>query len=99
MSKVPAILTHDDHARGCQGREYTCTCGYDERIATALSDQKAEIERLTKALEPFAKYMEGGMDLDNHGAPLPDDQGVGWVYLTYADFRAARAALPAKGEG
>lgn len=19
----------NDHARGCQGREYTCTCGYD----------------------------------------------------------------------
>lgn len=32
-----------DHARGCQGREYTCTCGYDEQrewqpIETAPKD-------------------------------------------------------------
>ncbi len=46
-----------DHERGCQGREYTCTCGYDEAILTAASEASTaltsaldEIERLEKAL-------------------------------------------------
>lgn len=33
-----------DHERGCQGREYTCTCGYDDK-------HRALIETLVKALE------------------------------------------------
>jgi hypothetical protein len=33
----------NDHARGCEGREYTCTCGYD-----AAKD--AEIERLREVI-------------------------------------------------
>jgi hypothetical protein len=36
-----------DHARGCEGRNYTCTCGHDAS-STAL------VERLTKALEKIA---------------------------------------------
>lgn len=32
-----------DHARGCAGREYACTCGYDD-------EKDAEIERLRAAL-------------------------------------------------
>lgn len=50
------------------------------------------IEALERALKPFAEYM-GDMDRDNLGNPLPDDAGVGWVYLKQADFRAARRAL------
>lgn len=57
---------------------------------------RAENERLREALSPFAEYMqtdEGRLDRDNHGNDLPDNDGVGWVYLTHGDFRAARAAL------
>jgi hypothetical protein len=36
-----------DHAKGCEGRNYTCTCGYD----TALSKRVAELEA---ALEFYA---------------------------------------------
>lgn len=49
-SGIPAIIAHDDHARGCQGREYSCTCGYDDRVAAALVSQEAEIADLRKAL-------------------------------------------------
>jgi hypothetical protein len=52
----------------------------------ALLDRIATLE---KALAPFAKYMDGGMDLDNDGNEMPDEHGVGWVYLTYGDFRRA----------
>lgn len=37
-----------DHERGCQGREYTCTCGYD-------AERDALIETLVKALEESAQ--------------------------------------------
>lgn len=57
----------------------------------ALSARNAVLE---KALEPFAEYLDTAkFDLDNKGDPLPDDQGMGWVYLTVGDFRRARAAL------
>lgn len=38
-----------DHARGCQGREYTCTCGYDDQ-------QADEIERLRAALGGMVRF-------------------------------------------
>jgi len=62
--------------------------------AKALAKREAadRIEALERALKPFAEYM-GDMDRDNLGNPLPDDAGVGWVYLTQGDFRRARAAL------
>jgi hypothetical protein len=31
------VLTEDDHARGCPGREYECTCGYDARLADEIA--------------------------------------------------------------
>lgn len=47
-----------DHARGCQGREYACSCGWDEereqyaaQAAALIEAQAAEIEGLRKAVE------------------------------------------------
>ena len=54
------------------------------------------VQELREALEPFARYMntdEGRMDRDNKGRALPNEDGVGWVYLTHGDFRRAEAAL------
>lgn len=67
--------------------------------ADALTAALDENERLREALRPFAEYMqtdEGRLDRDNHGNDLPDNDGVGWVYLTHGDFRAARTALERK---
>lgn len=51
----------DDHERLCGGREYTCSCGYDEKrdpLITEAADTiialRAENERLRSALIPFA---------------------------------------------
>lgn len=53
-----------------------------------------EVGRLREALQPFADYAsQDGFDLDSNGNPLADDDGVGWVYLKIAHFRAARAAF------
>lgn len=51
------------------------------------------IEALEAALKPFGEYLNEMPDLDNKGNPLPDDQGMGWVYLCVGQFRAARNAL------
>ena len=60
---------------------------------------KKQVEELTAALEPFARYAtESGFGCDNHGNPLPDASGVGWIYLTNGDFRRARAALASTRE-
>ena len=40
-----------DHERGCQGREYTCTCGWDERVWKTSVEAADEIEKLRAALE------------------------------------------------
>lgn len=58
---------------------------------------EARVKVLEAALKPFAEYMGDHFDKDNHGDPLPDDLGVGWIYLTHADFRRARTALASTG--
>lgn len=51
-------------------------------------------EQMAEALRPFADYLdEVKIDLNSKGEPLPDDQGVGWIYLTVGDFRRAREAI------
>lgn len=61
--------------------------------AFALREAASRITELETALRPFAAYMGDKGDLDNLGQPLPDEQGVGWVYLTMGDFRRARSSL------
>lgn len=64
-----------------------------DEAAARLEALEADKARLREALEPFARYAsENGFGLDNNGAPLPDTDGVGWIYLTNGDFRAARRA-------
>lgn len=77
-----------DHDRGCEGRQYTCTCGHD-----AKRDEL--IARLTKALEPFSKAA-GELYARNWNASqvvmsFSAEEGI--VKLTAGDFFAARSAL------
>jgi len=60
----------DDHERLCQGRNYDCTCGYDERrdpLIAAAADEltalTAKVALLTEALRPFGKL---GGDIPQH---------------------------------
>ena len=47
-----------------------------------------------EALKPFAEYMAtAGFDRNHKGELLPDDAGLGWVYLNVGQFRAAAAIL------
>ena len=40
----------DDHDRGCQGREYSCTCGFDEDVWKTAKEAADEIDQLTREL-------------------------------------------------
>jgi hypothetical protein len=56
------IYATDDHERGCQGRCYDCSCGYDDKRDPLLKESAAEIERLRAALEQISgcePYMIG----------------------------------------
>ena len=61
-------LADDDHARGCEGRCYTCTCGYDDRVDAALHERDtlaAEVERLKAEADPemlTIAWMHGAHD-------------------------------------
>lgn len=46
-------MTHlgDDHARGCQGREYTCTCGYDAQKESELVEALRQRDEAREALK------------------------------------------------
>jgi len=42
-------LAGEDHKRGCEGREYTCTCGHDEKIDSALRRASEAYRSVEKA--------------------------------------------------
>lgn len=39
-------ISDSDHNRGCQGREYSCSCGYDEENRKTAAEASQEITRL-----------------------------------------------------
>ncbi len=47
---IDVIRSHlgSDHARGCEGRSYSCTCGHDFSTDTIIRAAHDEIERLRK---------------------------------------------------
>jgi len=53
MSIQSALREHitSDHFRGCQGREYSCDCGYDTKTKRLLKIAAARIEALEKRVE------------------------------------------------
>lgn len=74
-----------DHERGCQGREYTCTCGYDDK-------QRALIETLTAALERIEgkdSYIDSTIRSDSPNGERP-------VICGELGMIAARALAAAK---
>jgi len=46
----------DDHVRGCQGRQYACSCGYDLSTEGLLETAAARIKQLEAALRIIAGY-------------------------------------------
>jgi hypothetical protein len=80
------IAALGDHQKGCDGRTYTCTCGYDEA-------QAAEIARLREALRDIAKYDVGLQNLIDDG--VYEETETSRYYAMNINWRQklARAAL------
>lgn len=55
VERLNGIWANDDHERGCQGREYSCSCGFDNRTAKTAEDAATEITRLRQLLSEAEK--------------------------------------------
>lgn len=70
-----------------------------DATADEIARLRKRVEDLEAGLRPFGQYLDtASYDLDNAGSPLPDEQGMGWVYLTVGDFRRARSLLSDKDQ-
>jgi hypothetical protein len=63
------IYATDDHERGCQGRCYDCSCGYDEKRDPLLKEAAAEIE-------------QNRIDLNEYQLDVERLRGLNAQYLT-----------------
>lgn len=51
------VYASDDHERGCQGRYYDCSCGYDGKRDPLLDEAAARITQLEAALREI-EYLD-----------------------------------------
>jgi hypothetical protein len=59
LTRLRELNTTDDHARGCQGREYHCSCDYDIRVENAVFEAIAALETLTQENARLREALEG----------------------------------------
>lgn len=80
VERLNNIWANDDHRRGCQGREYSCSCGFDNRTAKTAEDAATEISRLRQLLsEAEKREAEARAKALNHAAVV--------AYATCAETR------------
>jgi hypothetical protein len=80
----------DDHERGCNGRYYDCSCGYDKKRDPLLIEAADEIERLRAALELW--HLATKINVTMEG---PQYMGVSFILGRQA-WERTRAALEGK---
>lgn len=89
-AEVEALKREREQWAAVANREDECRQMWQARTDSLAS----ELAQCREALAPFATYLDQArFDLDNNGDPLPDDHGMGWVYLTVGDFRRARSLM------
>lgn len=84
------------HSRGCQGREYTCTCEYDDMVEATARGARATIEIMESFIADQRKtiddLLEQGRDVARHMTRL-----VEWICedpeARAAEYKAAAARL------
>ncbi len=60
----------DDHERGCQGREYDCSCGYDGKRDTLLVEAADKIERLRAEVQVWINHTKTAVWSDSEECKL-----------------------------
>jgi hypothetical protein len=69
MSEIAKSLRDhvcNDHTRGCQGREYSCKCGYDQTTESFLNKGADEIDRL-EGVNRRAKKINDELAIEANG--------------------------------
>ena len=79
----------DDHERLCQGRCYSCSCGYDDRRDPLMTEAADEIDRLRAALREIAKVTRGW----EPGVWTEEEGRKYFAALFFGAQKVARAAL------
>lgn len=75
LSERLRLVEQTDHQRGCQGRCYTCTCGWDDERDELIKESAVEIDRLElKLAEANAGYRDLLGELDRSEALSSSDQ-------------------------
>ena len=91
----------EDHERGCRGREYDCSCGYDDKRDPLMTEAAAEIERLRAALEEIVDMEVYGFDIVSSNGSEVYCEGTN-RFCRESDMittrRIARAALAHGGD-
>jgi len=85
-----------DHQRGCAGRDYTCTCGYDDAVNNRLEAFKQEVSDAFRSIYLEEAYIPER--IHRFIIPKPDPlvevmKEFGWGISNAEDFRAALDAL------
>ena len=77
------VYATDDHERGCQGRCYDCSCGYDNKrdplldeAADTITRLRAEVSELNSMFD--ARWAAGGR---RPGLPIRLLQPMEWLNL------------------
>lgn len=64
--------TQDDHERGCAGRCYDCSCGYDDKRDPLMLEAADEIEKLRAALRDLLRLVDEDTEEDDPSPYLFD---------------------------
>jgi hypothetical protein len=83
----------NDHQRGCAGRDYTCTCGYDDARDSRLEAFKQEVSDALVIYSPENRNPALGRFIITKPDPLVEVLKDFGGYMPDAeDFRAALKA-------
>ena len=81
----------DDHERGCQGRYYDCSCGYDDKRDPLLTQAADEIERLRGGMLKMASAMSTQVEtIEKLRAALRDIAKTTYGYEPYMTDEEAK---------
>lgn len=96
LTEKYVVFTHD-HARSCQGREYICSCGHDDKITKAADElvniiqaQDRRIAELEAALEQCQSVLAMFIDPDT----IMETTVLNAYALATAAEAKARALIP-----